>query len=202
MLRRASALALAFVAFVVAAEPALKPDGKPSPTPAALRGPIRITADRLDLEQRDVALYRGNVRLVSQDLTLSGDRLELRQATRGEYEAQLTGAPAHLTHAAQGDLPPMSASAARIVYDTRTAVAELTGGVQLERGTDTLASDSLRYDVAARRITAAGNGGGQVRIVIQPEGGAAGALQEKKPPLPQNSAPKTAPAPPQGTPSR
>jgi lipopolysaccharide export system protein LptA len=184
MRRRASAalLALATLATAAAQTPAppapapAKPAAKPAEKPAAkpadefrlTRGPIKITAERADLERREMALYRGNVRLTSADVELSGDRLELRQPVKGEFQAVLTGKPARLKHKGQADTPPVAANAGRIVYDTRTSLVEMSGGAQLERGSDTVSSDSISYNLAARRISAAGQGGKQVEIVIEP----------------------------------
>lgn len=176
MFRRASLAGALLLSFGV---PAAAPTDAASARIALTRGPIKISAARAELEQREVALYQGNVRLTSQQLTLSGDRLELRQPSRGQFEARLTGKPAHLTHAAEGEAPAMAATASVIVYDTRNSQIDLTGGVSLTRGTDVLTSDSLRYDVAARRISASGLGAGQVEITIQPP---AGALPQTKPP--------------------
>ena len=144
---------------------------KPARTPAPevrLAGPIKITAERAELERREYALYRGRVKLVSRDMVLSGDRLELRQPGQGQFEARLTGAPARLDHAGDAETPPVSASAAQIVYDTRTAIVELSGGVQLARGADQLSGSQVSYDLAARRISAAGSGEGQVQLTITP----------------------------------
>ena len=193
MRRRASGLvlALALATAAAAAQTGTKP-------PAATRapraqselrmpkGPIKITAERADLERREVALYRGNVKLISAEMELYGDRLELRQPARGQVTAVLTGRPARLRHKAAGDVPAVDASAGRIVYDTRTAVVEMSEGARLERGTDTVASDRIRYDLAARRISATAGQGGQVQMTIEPPPEA----QEKKPAVPQNTRPK------------
>lgn len=180
MRRRVSALLLlAAAASAVAAQS--PPPAAPSRAQSQLRapkGPIKITAERADLERRELALYRGNVRLTSADVELLGDRLELRQPVKGEFQAVLTGKPARLKHKGAAGAAPVAASAARIVYDTRRAVVEMSGGAQLERGSDTVSSGSIRYDLAARRISATGAAGSQVQIVIEPP---AGALQQKKP---------------------
>lgn len=151
-----------------------------------IRGPIKITAERAELERREYALYRGRVRLESQDMVMTGDRLELRQPDRGQFEARLTGAPARLDHPGNEKSPPVTASAAQIVYDTRTATVDLSGGVQLARGTDQVSSGQVTYNLVARRITANGDGASQVRITIEP---------------PQNDAP-AAPPPPKPTPKK
>jgi lipopolysaccharide transport protein LptA len=154
-----------------------------APAATRVRGPIKITAERAELERREYALYRGRVKLVSEDMVLTGDRLELRQPARGEFEARLTGAPARLDHPGNAKGPPVTASAAQIVYDTRTATVDLSGGVQLARGTDLLSSGQVSYNLTARRITAAGDGTNQVHITIEPP-------QNTQPPSPPSAKPK------------
>jgi lipopolysaccharide transport protein LptA len=163
------AAALASLASLASAAVAQGPRPARAAPEVRLTGPIKITAERAELERREYALYRGRVKLVSQDMVLTGDRLELRQPGKGQFEVRLTGAPARLDHAGDdaGALP-VSASAATIVYDTRTATVELSGGVQLARGGDQLAGSQVRYNLAARRITAAGSGEGQVQLTITP----------------------------------
>jgi len=183
MSRRASALVLAAVAVTSLAAAAPTPRPATAAPEVRLTGPIKITAERAELERREYALYRGRVKLVSQDLVLTGDRLELRQPARGQFEARLTGTPARLDHPGDAKGPPVSASAAQIVYDTGSATVELSGGVQLARGTDQLTSSQVRYNLAARRITASSGGEGQVQITITP-------------PPPQDEAPAAAPSRP------
>ena len=153
------------LAGAAAQNPALR--AKPAPE-YRLHGPIKITAQRAELERREYALYRGRVRLETDDMVLTGDRLELRQPGKGQFEARLTGAPARLDHPGDANGPPVSASAAQIVYDTRTAIVDLSGGVQLAHGTDLLSSGQVRYNLAARRISAKGFGESQVHITITP----------------------------------
>lgn len=182
MRRRASATLLALATLVTLATAAAQPPEPPAPARpgAELRmpkGPIKITAERADLERRELALYRGNVKLTSAELELSGDRLELRQPVKGQFHAVLTGKPARLKHKGVADAAPVAASAGRIVYDTRTALVEMSGGARLERGSDTVSSGSISYNLAARRISATGADGGQVEIVIEPP---AGVLERRK----------------------
>jgi len=158
-------LATAGVALAAQAQDQAKAPAKLKLT--APEGPVTITADRAEFERNGVMLYRGNVRLVSDRLTLTGERVELRQPSPGQFEARITGTPARLSHAGEADSPPIAAAAGRIDYDTRQEVVSLSGGAQLERGTDVLTGESIRYEIATRRISATGVDGGQVRIVIQ-----------------------------------
>lgn len=162
------------------------PAERPSRTEQALRptGPVTVTADRAEWEKSGAMLYAGNVSMSSSTLSMRGDRLELRQKDEGQYEAILTGAPARMDHAgvassAGDDALPVSAQSRSLYYDSANALVQLSGGARLTRGTDEITGETIRYDVAARRIKATGGDGGQVRIVIQPPKPAAG-----KPPPP------------------
>lgn len=169
----------ALLAALLAAGPALAQGPPPDPAPAgdalaqSLRpsGPVTVTADRAEWEKGGAMLYAGNVSMVSDTLSMRGERLELRQKKAGEYEAILRGSPARLDHAGQpgnAEAPPVAAQARTLIYDTGTSMVQLSGAARLVRGTDEITGETIRYDVAARRIRAAGGEGGQVRIVIQP----------------------------------
>ena len=139
-----------------------------------ITGPVTVTSDRAEWEKGGVMLYSGKVQLSSETLKLNGDTLELRQFGQGQFEAKVNGAPARLDHAgepARGGReasPPVTAQARKLTYDTRNGLIEISGGAHLTRGKDEITGDTIRYDVNARRIRAAGGEGGQVRIVIQP----------------------------------
>jgi lipopolysaccharide export system protein LptA len=159
--------------------PAAPAAATPAPTgesdAALLRptGPVTVTADRAEWEKGGAMVYTGNVRLASDNLQLSGDRLELRQFEDRQFEAKVSGAPAVLQHAGvsveQGEPAlPVEARAALLTYDSRSSTVEVSGKARLQRGTDEITGENIRYDVARRRIQASGSNGGQVRIVIQP----------------------------------
>lgn len=189
MFRKTSIALLALAASAPAAQ--APPDARPPARSdiALPRGPIKITAERAELERRETALYRGNVRLVSDNLVLTGDRLELRQPVKGQFEARLTGTPARLTHTGENETPPVSASAETLLYDTQSGIVDLSGAATLERGGDAVSGHSIRYYVAERRISATGVDGNQVQIVIQPP--ESPPPQEKNPPVPQNTGPSS-----------
>lgn len=130
---------------------------------------VEIEADEAELsEERDVSVYRGNVRLKRGPLTMHGEQLRIqRDPASGQIEARLSGNPATAEHQAEQDGPPVIASASQIVYTTIVEVLELAGNARIQRGEDELQGDSVRYDVANARIQADG-GKDRVRIVINP----------------------------------
>lgn len=160
-------------------------------------GPVTVTADRAEWEQDGAMIYTGNVLLTSDTLKLKGDRLELRQFAGGRFTANVTGNPARLDHPGLKEKngaigPPVGAQGRTLSYDSNTAIVDILGNAQLMRGKDQIDGDNIRYDVAARRIRAAGGQGGQVRIVIQPPpaktGGGGSAPRAPTPPVPPPAA--------------
>lgn len=136
-------------------------------------GPVTVTADRAEWQKGGAMVYSGNVRLASDTMELEGDKVEIHQYPGGEYEAKVTGNPANLRHAGgvaengQAE-PPVSAQGKTLTYDTRTDLVDVTEDATMTRGTDRITGDNIRYNVAERRIQAAGGTRGQVKIVIQP----------------------------------
>jgi lipopolysaccharide export system protein LptA len=199
----ASALLFAGSAFAAAAP---KKDAAPAPAsdsaaPAKPKqsvsdkmrpsGPITVTATSVDWAKNGLMVYTGDVKLDSDTLLMDGDRLELEQLGDGLYRAKITGNPAHLTH--QGTLdddgqpdPPVTARGKVLNYDSKSGVADVSGDAKVTRGEDEITGESIHYNLNERRIQAAGGTGGQVRIVIQPQGKGAAS--------PPGSTPATAPA--------
>lgn len=188
-MRRAAELAALMLALCAGAAPAA--DAKAARNAAALtpKGPITVDADHAQFEQGGAMLYTGHVVLcmrsaaaagaskgcdvTTDTLKLSGDRLELHQFPGNQFEANITGAPAHLEHAGEIDekgetLPPVTAQANVLHYDTRNGTVDVMGKALMTRGKDEIAGDNIHYNVPARRIEAAGGPGGQVRMVLQP----------------------------------
>ena len=141
------------------------------PKPADLKptGPVTLTSDKAELVQGNSAVYTGNVVLTSDTLKLQGDRVELKQYPGGQYEAKITGAPARMNHAGNGEENPAVAARAKTLnYDSRNGVLDLLSEAYVMRGTDEITGDTIKYDVNERRIQASGGDGGQVKIIIQP----------------------------------
>ncbi|MDP9140239.1 MAG: lipopolysaccharide transport periplasmic protein LptA [Pseudomonadota bacterium] len=137
-------------------------------------GPVTLTADSAEWVQGGAMEYEGNVSLQSGALTLRGDRMTVTQSADGQFEAQITGAPAHLKHLGVADSPksitaqPVDAEAKRMDYSSREGIIRLRDSARLLRNGDEVAGGLIEYVVAERRIKAAGGQNGQVRIVIQP----------------------------------
>jgi len=148
------------------AGPAASPAPGGSGSRVRLKGPFTITAQYSEGAVTGVTLFRGNVKLVSQDLEIRGDKLELRQTGKGQYEAHVTGSPAQMNHNRENGAPPISARASVMHYDTRTAIVDLTGSAELDRGADIMTGDAIRYDVNSRRISARGLNGGQIKLTV------------------------------------
>ena len=138
-----------------------KADLKPS-------GPVTISAKSAELVQGSSAVYTGDVVLTSNTLKLDGDKVELMQFGGGDYQAKVTGGPAHVNHAGEGaDNPPLAAHAKTLNYDSRTGILDMIGDAFALRGTDQVTGDTIRYVVKEHRIQAAG-GEGRVTVIIQP----------------------------------
>ncbi len=169
------------------------------PSAADLRpkGPVQITADRTEAVEGMTAIYSGHVNLDSDTLHLDGDRLELKQHADHAFEARVTGAPAHMSHAGTGpDNPPMSAHAKTLNYDSASGIVDLIGDAFVDRNGDTTTADTIRYSLIDRSLQANG-GKQQVRIVIQPppDTPGTGSPAPTGGTAPANSTPPPAPAP-------
>lgn len=154
-----------------AAAPAAAPAAQPA---SSSRAPNRVTIDSDDLEWvDDYAVYTGHVLLTAGAMQLRGDRMEIRQVSARQFEARVTGAPAHLHHdgtalGKDGEVLPVDGTSRELTYDSRLQLITLTGNVVLQRGRDEIRGENIRYDIAQRRIQAVGPQNGQVRIVIEP----------------------------------
>ena len=140
---------------------------------------VTVTADEGEWLENSRMVYRGNVRLESSTLSLTGDNLTLDQPTSQPLKARVEGSPATLQHSGgaqvDGDTtPPVTARADVLNYDAASGWVTLEGQARLTRGKDSIDGETIRYNLIERRVQARSNGnGGQVRIVIQPPAGAA-----------------------------
>ncbi|MEK6806337.1 MAG: LptA/OstA family protein [Pseudomonadota bacterium] len=118
--------------------------------------PVNLSADRAEWREDGVMIYEGHVRLVSGALSLEGSRIEVRRLDAAQTEAEVSGTPARLVHAASAQSPAVSAESKTLLMNSKTGQVQLSGDARVARGAETLAGDVLRYDVTARRILGAG----------------------------------------------
>lgn len=128
-----------------------------------------MTANHAELVGGNEAIYVGNVKVRSNTVKMDGSRMEWRQQKGGEFIAHVTGHPAHLAHAGTGPQdPPISARADTLVYDSADQTLTLTGDAQLTRGANVVTGNTIRYNIAEKRVQAAGGNNSQVKMVIEP----------------------------------
>jgi lipopolysaccharide export system protein LptA len=112
--------------------------------------PIEITADTLEVQQRDqVATFIGNVDAVQGDLTLSAD--QLRVYYQGGDAPEGAGAIRRIE--AHGNVflssPEETAQGEVGVYDVGQQLVTLERAVVLTRGANVIRGDRLEYDLAS-----------------------------------------------------
>jgi lipopolysaccharide export system protein LptA len=160
------------------------------PSAADMRptGPMTVTANRAEVIQGSTAVYTGDVHFDSNTLKLDGERLEVKRAADGQYEAKMTGAPAHMFHAGvEPDNPEVTAHAKTMTYDSRSGIINLIGEALATRGKDEIHGETIRYNVADRSMDV---DGGKGRVVIR---------FEAPPPTPAPTAPAATPPAPAAT---
>lgn len=141
--------------------------------------PVYIEADsaRLD-DQQNLAVYEGKVQLSQGTMSLSADRIEVRQDGRGFSNGVAVGKPVRFRQKQDGKDEWIEGWAQRIEYDAHAAILKLVGTAQLKKGQDELRGEIITYDAKSERYQARGAAPGQpsgrVRAVIQPKGGGDG----------------------------
>lgn len=141
-------------------------------TAHALKGdadqPINVRAKSVDVnEKTGVATYVGAVVMTQGSLRLEGDRVEVtRRANRLEL-AKAFGRPAKMTTRTDAG-EELEGRALRIEYHATERVIDLYGKVSLKRDQDWMTGATAHYDIDTQRLTARGDGKGQVNAVIQP----------------------------------
>lgn len=149
-----------------AAKAALSPPkiGQLRPT-----GPITVTANHAELVGGNEAIYVGNVEVRSNTVNMNGSRMEWRQQKGGQFIAHLTGHPANLDHASTGpEDPSISARANTLIYDSSAQTLTLNGNARLTRGENIVTGNTIRYDIAEKRVQATGSQNSQVKMIIEP----------------------------------
>lgn len=132
--------------------------------------PLKASASHVEFDnKRNVAVYRGNVKISQGSLLLEGDRVEVRSLPAGGVETvQATGTPARMSVQLEGRAERTTIVANRIDYDVSARVLELTGGVTVEQGRERFVAPSVRYELDAQSLQAAGDDTQRVTAIIYP----------------------------------
>jgi lipopolysaccharide export system protein LptA len=145
--------------------------------------PIEITADLLEVEQRDrIATFTGNVDAVQGDLVLSADKLRVFYTGNDQAGGAAPGATGSIRRIeADGNVfitsPQETAQGESGVYDVAGDLLTLDGSVVLTRGDNVIRGQQLEIDLASGRsrviaATPSSEGGGpgdRVRALFTPE---------------------------------
>ncbi|MGE0312056.1 MAG: lipopolysaccharide transport periplasmic protein LptA [Lautropia sp.] len=146
--------------------------------------PTNVEADRLEYDDgRQRTVFTGKVVLTKGSLVIRGDRLVLEQGANERQTAVATGKPASFRQKRDGTDQYLDGTAAKIEYDSASEKLVFTGGAVLTRlecgkPTDEISGALIVYDARAETFSvdgkprtdgkAAADGGGRVRVTIQP----------------------------------
>ncbi len=147
--------------------------------------PTNVEADRLEYDEaRQRTVFIGRVVLTKGSLVIRGDRLVLEQGSEERQSAVATGKPASFRQKRDGTDQFLDGTAAKIEYDSATEKLVFTGGAVLTRlecgrATDEISGALIVYDARAETFSVDGkprtdgktgvaDGGGRVRVTIQP----------------------------------
>ncbi len=140
---------------------------------AETTGPIKVQADRLELDQKQgISLYQGHVRLQRDDTLLQADRLELHSKDGKVTLAIADGEPVHMEMRDPNKNGQTGRAEARHVeYRFDDGLIELQGAAQLWRDGDHFSGERLLYDDKKQQVRAFGNEQtrDRVRVILQPE---------------------------------
>ena len=185
----AAASALALLALVVAAPPALAEK-------ADRDKPVNVEADRMVVDEgRRETVFEGNVVLTQGSLQLRGDRLTVRQDAEGFQYGTAWGRPATFRQKRDGRDEYIDGYAERLEYDGRKEQLQMFTTARLVKGQDEVRGDYITYNARTEFFQVVGGGRpaaspdnpeGRVRAVIQPK-----PRQPAPPQAPANLRPST-----------
>ena len=130
---------------------------------------VTVLADEAweELEQQ-VTHFRGNFRLYGPDWSVTADSAVLYGPLDDPERVVADGSPARILvekSAADGEV---TGHGSRIEYLRAEDIVQVTGDAQIINEGNSMSSSLLRYDLAAERITASGQGG--VKMTVDPNG--------------------------------
>ncbi len=140
---------------------------------AALPGdsaqPIRITADRAELDENTgVAVYIGNVQMHQGTLAVTADRLTIHTAGEQVTRVRAEGRRAHYQQQPSTGAALVQANANVIIYYLDEERVHLEGDAELIQDQDVFTGGEIVYDIAAGAVQARAASNGRVRMTLEP----------------------------------
>lgn len=137
--------------------------------------PVNIEADRVEIDdQKQEAVFQGNVVLTQGTLMLKADRIIVKQNSSGFQHGTAYGSPAYFRQKREGFDEYIEGQAERVEYDSEQEKVELFTNAKLKRGGDEVRGNYISYNAGTEFFevngSTASNGGpnGRVRAIIQP----------------------------------
>lgn len=132
--------------------------------------PMNIDAGAQEgtLDGNSVNVLSGGVTITQGTLDIRANRADIHQRSGEVQRAVLTGAPVVLKQT-MDDGSPMTARASKVDYNMQTEVVTLTGKVSIEQPRGTMTGERVIYNMRSGRVDSGGEGGGRVKMTIQPK---------------------------------
>jgi len=150
-------------------------------TPAAAQeqGPVRLSADRAEVDNRSgTSIYRGDVVLTRDGARITGDVMWVYTNAQRELErVEVEGEPATYRQQPEGDGQLVEAEAPRMeYYASGPERVRLLQGGRLWQGENEVRGQTITYFVADERVEAEGGAGGddRIEVTVSPELGDGG----------------------------
>jgi lipopolysaccharide export system protein LptA len=131
-----------------------------------------ISADNQNIDiGRNIAIYKGNVRITQGSINISADYLEVyNHGRRGEEVMVFSGKPASFSQT-MDDGAKISAQAKDIRFERAKNLIKMSKNVSVKWGENTVSGDAINYDIEKRILNADGNpkNDEHVTTVLQPK---------------------------------
>ncbi len=137
---------------------------EPKPT-----GPIKISADALELNQKEQSTtYTGHVVMTQGDMRLEADTLKVFTKAGQLEHIEMRGQPAHFV-AKQKEGGLVEGQANEVDYFSKTARIVLRGDGRLAQQGNTIANDYIEYDLTSGNLVAGGKAAKRrVEVTFEP----------------------------------
>lgn len=138
--------------------------------------PVAIEADSLSIDDKQgISTYRGNVRVTQGSIEINAETVTVHSPGRELKQVICVGEPARFRQLLDGDEGEVRASAGTIAIYPADDRVVLTEDAHLWRGNNEFSGNRIEYDSAQDivRASAAASGDQRVKVIIQPQNGAA-----------------------------